>query len=79
LILEGHEIRDLIRQFEKMLLENNVIILKFYLHISKEEQKKRFLTDCRIQKSDGMRTIMKSEKNGINICLLTLMQLTIVA
>ena len=30
-----------IRQFEKMLSENNVKILKFYLHISKAEQKKR--------------------------------------
>ncbi len=34
---------DQIRQFEKMLSENNVKILKFYLHISKEEQKKRLL------------------------------------
>ena len=32
-----------IRQFEIMLAENNVKILKFYLHISKQEQKKRFL------------------------------------
>jgi PPK2 family polyphosphate:nucleotide phosphotransferase len=30
-----------INQFEKMLTENNVIILKFFLHISKGEQKKR--------------------------------------
>lgn len=34
---------DQIKQFEKMLSENNVKILKFYLHISKEEQKKRLL------------------------------------
>ena len=32
---------DQINDFEKMLTENNVRILKFYLHISKEEQKKR--------------------------------------
>jgi PPK2 family polyphosphate:nucleotide phosphotransferase len=32
-----------IRQFEIMLAENNVKILKFYLHISKLEQKKRLL------------------------------------
>jgi PPK2 family polyphosphate:nucleotide phosphotransferase len=32
-----------IRQFEIMLAENNVKILKFYLHISKQEQKKRLL------------------------------------
>jgi len=31
-----------INQFERILAENNVKILKFYLHISKEEQKKRF-------------------------------------
>jgi PPK2 family polyphosphate:nucleotide phosphotransferase len=31
-----------INRFEKILAENNVKILKFYLHISKEEQKKRF-------------------------------------
>jgi PPK2 family polyphosphate:nucleotide phosphotransferase len=32
-----------INQFEKSLAINNVVILKFYLHISKEEQKKRLL------------------------------------
>ncbi|MGA3296673.1 MAG: polyphosphate kinase 2 family protein [Candidatus Bathyarchaeia archaeon] len=31
-----------INQFERILSENNVKILKFYLHISKEEQKIRF-------------------------------------
>ena len=31
-----------INHFERILAENNVKILKFYLHISKEEQKKRF-------------------------------------
>jgi len=30
-----------INQFEKMLAENNVVILKFFLHISKKEQKAR--------------------------------------
>jgi len=30
-----------INQFEKMLVKNNVILLKFYLHISKGEQKAR--------------------------------------
>lgn len=28
--------------FERMLAENNVVLLKFYLHISKEEQAERF-------------------------------------
>lgn len=31
-----------INQFEKMLAENGTTILKFFLHISKDEQKKRF-------------------------------------
>jgi PPK2 family polyphosphate:nucleotide phosphotransferase len=32
-----------IRDFERYLTENGVVILKFFLHISKEEQKKRLL------------------------------------
>lgn len=32
-----------INEFEKFMVENGTVILKFYLHISKEEQKKRFL------------------------------------
>jgi len=31
-----------INQFEELLINNNTKILKFYLHISKDEQKKRF-------------------------------------
>jgi PPK2 family polyphosphate:nucleotide phosphotransferase len=38
-----------INEFEHMLTENGVSILKFFLHISKEEQKKRF--EARIQDS----------------------------
>jgi PPK2 family polyphosphate:nucleotide phosphotransferase len=33
---------DQINEFEKMLSENNVKIVKFFLHISKDEQKRRF-------------------------------------
>jgi PPK2 family polyphosphate:nucleotide phosphotransferase len=33
---------DQINDFEEMLYQNNVKILKFFLHISKDEQKKRF-------------------------------------
>jgi PPK2 family polyphosphate:nucleotide phosphotransferase len=33
---------DQINDFEEMLRQNNVKILKFFLHISKDEQKKRF-------------------------------------
>ncbi len=32
-----------INDFEKFLFDNGTIILKFFLHVSKEEQKKRFL------------------------------------
>jgi PPK2 family polyphosphate:nucleotide phosphotransferase len=32
-----------IKNFEKHLYENGTIIMKFFLHVSKEEQKKRFL------------------------------------
>jgi PPK2 family polyphosphate:nucleotide phosphotransferase len=32
-----------IKRFEKNLAQNGTIILKFFLHVSKEEQKKRFL------------------------------------
>ena len=32
-----------INDFEKYLFENGIVVLKFFLHISKEEQKKRFL------------------------------------
>ncbi len=32
-----------IRRFEKNLTENGTIVLKFFLHVSKKEQKKRFL------------------------------------
>jgi PPK2 family polyphosphate:nucleotide phosphotransferase len=33
---------DHINQFEKLLADNRTVVLKFYLHISKAEQKKRF-------------------------------------
>ena len=32
-----------IRRFEKNLTDNGMVILKFFLHVSKKEQKKRFL------------------------------------
>ena len=34
---------EMINNFEKEIYENGTIILKFFLHLSKEEQKKRFL------------------------------------
>ena len=39
-----------INNFEKMLVENGTTILKFYLHISKDEQKKRF--EDRLNRTD---------------------------
>ena len=29
--------------FEKVLTDNGMVILKFFLHVSKKEQKKRFM------------------------------------
>jgi PPK2 family polyphosphate:nucleotide phosphotransferase len=40
---------DQINEFEQMLTENGVTILKFFLHISREEQRKRF--EARIKDS----------------------------
>jgi PPK2 family polyphosphate:nucleotide phosphotransferase len=34
---------DAINNFERYLTENGIVTLKFFLHVSKEEQKKRFL------------------------------------
>ncbi|HST20432.1 MAG TPA: PPK2 family polyphosphate kinase [Blastocatellia bacterium] len=34
---------DYINAFERLLIDSNTVILKFYLHISKEEQEKRLL------------------------------------
>ena len=34
---------DQINQLEQMVAVNGTLILKFYLHLSKDEQKKRFL------------------------------------
>jgi PPK2 family polyphosphate:nucleotide phosphotransferase len=39
-----------INQFEKYLVENGIVVLKFFLNVSKEEQKKRFLD--RIERSE---------------------------
>ena len=41
---------DRINDFEQLLVENNVVLLKFFLHMSKDEQKKRF--DCRREEED---------------------------
>jgi PPK2 family polyphosphate:nucleotide phosphotransferase len=48
-----------INNFENMLRENNVVILKFFLHISKEEQKKRF--EQRIEDPDRQWKLSQSD------------------
>jgi PPK2 family polyphosphate:nucleotide phosphotransferase len=35
---------EVINNFEKQISENGTVILKFFLHVSKDEQKKRFLS-----------------------------------
>ena len=50
---------DQINAFEKELVENNVHILKFYLHISKEEQLKRFAD--RLEEPDKRWKISESD------------------
>ncbi len=39
-------------RFEKNLIENDTVILKFFLHVSKKEQKKRFLDRIEDQKKN---------------------------
>lgn len=60
---------DHINCFEKILTENRVKIIKFFLHISKEEQRSGSLKELRIQQKDGKKIheIIKDEKNGKNI------------
>ena len=38
----GERLRE-INQFERYLVDNDIAILKFFLNLSKEEQKRRFL------------------------------------
>ena len=38
-----------INDFERYLSENHITVLKFFLHISKDEQKKRLIKSCMIQ------------------------------
>lgn len=41
---------DQINDFERMLVQNNVIVLKFFLHVSRDEQRRRLLK--RVEKSE---------------------------
>ena len=42
-----------IRAFERHLVRNGTLVLKFHLRISKEEQRKRFLAKSTSRQSDG--------------------------
>ena len=57
---------DQINEFEKYLVDNNVKILKFFLHISKKEQKKRFMERVNDPTSAGKfpKRISTSENSG---------------
>src|SRR5262249_33732862 len=57
-----------IRGFERYLARNGVAILKFFLHVSKEEQKKRFLE--RIEEPE--KNWKFSESGVLNIVVITL-------
>lgn len=50
-----------INRFEENLVENNVTVLKFFLHISKDEQKRRFME--RIDDADKRWKISASDFN----------------
>ncbi len=41
---------DQINDFERMLIQNNVLVLKFFLHVSREEQRRRLLK--RVERED---------------------------
>ncbi|CAN5428937.1 hypothetical protein BH09BAC3_BH09BAC3_06820 [soil metagenome] len=77
-LLNKREIQErhlVINKFEEHLQANNTIILKFYLHISKDEQNKRLkarLTDPE-KNGNTMRTIKKKQRNGMSIWRLTRM------
>jgi polyphosphate kinase 2 (PPK2 family) len=50
-----------IRNFEKYMCENGITVLKFFLHISKDEQKKQFL-----ERIDDKSKNWKFSKSDIN-------------
>lgn len=41
---------DQINDFERMLIQNNVVVLKFFLHVSRDEQRRRLLK--RVEQED---------------------------
>jgi PPK2 family polyphosphate:nucleotide phosphotransferase len=69
-----------INRFEKMLVENNVKIVKFFLNISREEQLKRFqarvedptkqweLSPADFQERKYWKSYMKAYEDALNFC-----------
>lgn len=53
-----------INQFEKTIYNNGTIILKFFLHVSKEEQKKRFLERIENDKKNWKFSIEDVKERG---------------
>ena len=72
---------DQINAFERHLVENDVTILKFYLHISKEEQKNGFKRGSTIRPSTGssIPAISRNARGGMNIEMLTRSRLAVAA
>jgi len=56
-----------IRSFERYLTRNGVVIRKFFLHVSKEEQKRRFLNVLRNRRRTGnsRRAISRNAPSGM--------------
>jgi polyphosphate kinase 2 (PPK2 family) len=51
-----------INNFEKYLYENGIITIKFFSHISKDEQKKRFLRRLDTPSKKSILSLMEPEK-----------------
>ena len=53
-----------INHFENTLADNGTVILKFFLHVSKKEQKKRFLERINDPAKNWKFSIRRSERTG---------------
>ena len=53
-----------IRNFEKYLSRNGVLVLKFFLHLSKKEQKKRFLSRLDQKEKNWKFSLADAEERG---------------
>jgi PPK2 family polyphosphate:nucleotide phosphotransferase len=53
-----------INNFEKYLVRNGIIVLKFFLHVSKEEQKKRFLERINNEEKNWKFSVTDANERG---------------